>query len=133
MTLIMNFIISESRRLRVKSVVFDYSGKSIIFATAINGQYNRIDDRQGKVTQFFNPFNVHDTPINREIAVGVVERMAGTLEPPSEAIKLAAREVVDKIFSIPMESRTPDKVRECIEMLGSQRVLGGGPRGLFRA
>ncbi|AAV86919.1 hypothetical protein DOS86_03220 [Anaplasma marginale] len=131
MTLIMNFIISESRRLRVKSVVFDYSGKSIIFATAINGQYNRIDDRQGKVTQFFNPFNVHDTPINREIAVGVVERMAGTLEPPSEAIKLAAREVVDKIFSIPMESRTPDKVRECIEMLGESARAWWGAQGAF--
>ncbi|ACZ48965.1 type IV secretion system protein VirB4 [Anaplasma centrale str. Israel] len=130
MTLLINFIISESRRLRAKSVVFDYSGKSIIFATAINGQYNRIDDRQGKVTQFFNPFNVHDTQTNREIAVGVVERMASPLGPPSAEIKLAAREVVDRIFSIPVESRTPEKVRECIEELGGA-ARAWGTKGAF--
>ncbi|ASI47925.1 MAG: VirB4 family type IV secretion system protein [Anaplasma ovis] len=130
MTLLINFIISESRRLRAKSVVFDYSGKSIIFATAINGRYYRIDDRQDKVTQFFNPFNVHDTQVNREIAVGVVERMASPLEPPSEEIKLAAREVVDRVFSIPLESRTPDKVQECIETLGGA-ARAWGPKGAF--
>ena len=119
MTLLMNFIISESRRLGIKSIVFDYSGKSIIFATAINGKYHRIDDRPGKESKFFNPFNVQDTQTNREIAVGVVERMVSPFEPPSEDIRSAVREVVDKIFSIPARSRTPAKVCECIATLGA--------------
>ncbi|MGN7678951.1 MAG: VirB4 family type IV secretion system protein [Anaplasma sp.] len=118
MTALMNFILSESRRLNVRSVVFDYSGKSIIFAAAINGEYYRIDDKPGSVSKFFNPFNVQDTAQNREIATGVLQRMISPYGVPSQELMLAIQDVVDQIFAIPLESRTPDEVRRCIGTLG---------------
>lgn len=130
MTMLLNFLLSESRRLGVKSVVFDYSGKSVIYANAIGGSYHRVDDRPERVSQSFNPFNVKDTKENRRVAAEVLYRMVSPGTEPDEALKQSIEEAVDKIFAIPLKKRTLDKVSECVRDLGG-RIMHWSSGGRF--
>ncbi|SCV66136.1 Type IV secretion system protein virB4 [Anaplasma phagocytophilum] len=125
MTALSNFLLSEARRLQIRSVVFDYSGKSIIYANAIGGSYHRIDDRPEYVSATFNPFNVEDTAVNRDIAAGVLYRMARPTADTSDAVRQAVLGVVDEIFAIPLKERTKERIGECV------KVLGGGVNSWF--
>ena len=120
MTLLINFILSEARRLSVKSVVFDYSGKSVIYSLAIGGKYHRIDSRQESTSASFSPFHVEDTKKNREIAVEVLCRMVSPVRQATKELKVAVSEAVANIFSVSEDSRTPEKISECIGNLGGK-------------
>ncbi|QJC27899.1 type IV secretion system protein, virB4 family [Anaplasma platys] len=120
MTMLLNFLLSESRRLGVKSVVFDYSGKSVIYANAIGGQYHRVDDRPERVSSSFNPFNVKDSERNRKVAAEVLYRMISPGTEPDDVLKQSVDEAVGRIFAIHQKKRTLDKISECVRDLGGR-------------
>ena len=115
-----NFLLSESRRLDINSIVFDYSGKSVIYSAAVGGKYHRIDDRPDKVSRTFNPFCVEDTKINRKTAAKVLCRMVSPAIAPGDKVTEAVDGAIEKIFSMPLEERTQDKICECIKGLGGK-------------
>ena len=130
MTLLFNFLLSESRRLDIKSIVFDYSGKSVIYAAAIGGKYHRIDDRKDHVSQTFNPFCVEDTKVNRRTATEVLYRMINPIVSPDDKTTRAVKEAVEKIFSVPLEERTQGMISESIKGLGG-KISNWTTRGRF--
>ncbi|KJV69493.1 VirB4 family type IV secretion/conjugal transfer ATPase [Candidatus Neoehrlichia procyonis] len=118
MTLLINFILSESRNVNAKILLCDYSGKSIIFVKALCGKYYRIDSNINNNTFSFNPFNLEDNAVNRNVVVGVLRRMNyGTKLINDEEVALVNK-VADDLFSIPIESRTHEKIYECLLVLG---------------
>ncbi|MDB1135675.1 VirB4 family type IV secretion system protein [Candidatus Anaplasma sp. TIGMIC] len=119
MTLLCNFLLSESRRLGTRAIVFDYSGKSVIYTAAVGGSYHRIDDRPDRSSPTFSPFHLKDTEENRDIATEVLCRMARpALNPPTDEDRKAVRKVVNDIYSRPLKKRTLDMISKCIGVLG---------------
>ncbi|MGN7618768.1 MAG: VirB4 family type IV secretion system protein [Ehrlichia sp.] len=116
-TSLLNFLLSESRKLNTRIVLLDYTGKSIIFIKAIGGKYYRADHRPDYQELSFNFFQLEDTSINRKIVAGVLQRMLVMKEVP-EDINNAINEIVNYLFTLPIESRTVNSIADRIGMLG---------------
>ena len=116
-TSLLNFLLSESRKLNTRIVLLDYTGKSIIFVKAINGKYYRADHRSDYQELSFNFFQVEDSTINRKIVTGILQRMLNMKQIP-EDINNAIDEIVNHLFALPIESRTIDSIADRIGMLG---------------
>lgn len=114
-TLLINFLLSESRRLNTKVILLDNSGKSIIFTKAISGKYYTINP-QHKDSLRFSPLKIDDNTNNRNMLCELFKRMVGATEDNS--VDIAIEKIVDYVFSIPMESRSITKISELLEQLG---------------
>ncbi len=114
-TLLINFLMSESRRFNTRIVTFDDSGKSIIFIKAVNGKYYTINP-QHKNTLQFNPLKIENNINNHSMLCELLKRMVGVIE--NNSIEIAIKKIVDYIFSIPIESRSMTKIYELLEQLG---------------
>ncbi|KJV63412.1 MULTISPECIES: VirB4 family type IV secretion/conjugal transfer ATPase [Ehrlichia] len=126
-TMLLNFLLSESRRLNTRIVLLDYTGKSIIFVKAIGGQYYRADHRRDYQEMSFNFFQLEDSVLNRKIVIGVLQRMLN-VKDITEEMSNAIDKVVDYLFTLPIESRTISNISDHISALGknaSQWVNNG--------
>ncbi|WP_395877737.1 VirB4 family type IV secretion/conjugal transfer ATPase [Ehrlichia muris] len=126
-TMLLNFLLSESRRLNTRIVLLDYTGKSIIFVKAIGGQYYRADHRRDYQEMSFNLFQLEDSVLNRKIVLGVLRRMLN-VKDINEEMSNAIDKVVDYLFTLPIESRTISNISDHISALGknaSQWVNNG--------
>ncbi|XGA08072.1 MAG: type VI secretion protein [Wolbachia endosymbiont of Xenopsylla cheopis] len=112
-TLLINFLLSESRHLNTRTILFDNSGKSIIFVKAMNGKYYTMNPKSGLQ---FNPLKIDNNVSNHDMLCELFKRMVGTTEegPIDEAVK----KIVDYVFSIPTEYRSISKISKILEQLG---------------
>ncbi|WP_339045439.1 type VI secretion protein [Candidatus Mesenet endosymbiont of Agriotes lineatus] len=112
-TLLINFLLSESRHLNTRTILFDNSGKSIIFVKAMNGKYYTINLKDGLQ---FNPLKIDSNVNNHDMLCELFKRMVGTTrEGP---IDTAVKKIVDYVFSIPVEYRSISKISKILEQLG---------------
>ncbi|QXK91649.1 hypothetical protein IAH97_02590 [Neoehrlichia mikurensis] len=118
MTVLINFILSESRKINTKIILCDYSGKSVIFAKALCGKYYRIDYKANNNIFSFYPFNIEDCAMNRNIMAGILRRMNYATKLINDEEEKLINKVVDDLFAIPIEIRTHDKISECLSVLG---------------
>lgn len=114
-TLLINFLLSESRSLNTRIILFDNSGKSIIFTKAINGKYYTINPKYKESLQF-NPLKIDNSLNNHNILCELLKRMVGVAEDNS--VNMAIRKIVDYVFSIPIEYRSMSKISNLLEQLG---------------
>ncbi|CEI84767.1 hypothetical protein DRF75_02980 [Ehrlichia minasensis] len=116
-TMLLNFLLSESRKLNTRIISLDYTGKSIIFVKAIGGKYYRADHRRDYQEMSFNFFQLEDSDLNRKIVAGVLQRMLN-VKNVSEEVKDSISKIVDHIFTLPIESRTISNIADHISGLG---------------
>ncbi|MDM8335460.1 VirB4 family type IV secretion/conjugal transfer ATPase [Wolbachia pipientis] len=117
-TLLINFLLSESRKFNPRIIILDNTGKSIIFTKAISGKYYIIDQKHKDKSLKFNPLNIEDSVSNRSMLVEMFKRMVADtgLVDVEEKIK----KIVDSIFAIPKESRSISQISEVLLLLGGK-------------
>lgn len=123
-TILQNFVISESKKIGTKVLIIEHQLKSCIFVHALNGIYKRICDDDINVC--CNPFHVQDTVENREFLRTLIQNMTDVKQDQKLVIT-----VVDKIFSLPIESRTNENLNEIISPLGKNDLFG--EKGRYKA
>ncbi|AHX05221.1 VirB4 family type IV secretion/conjugal transfer ATPase [Ehrlichia chaffeensis] len=117
-TMLLNFLLSESMQLNARIVLLDYTGKSIVFVKAMGGQYYRADHRRDYQEMSFNFFQVEDTALNRRIVTGVLQRMLN-VKNITEEVNSAIDRIVNDLFTLPLESRTINSIADHVSTLGS--------------
>ncbi|QGR02866.1 hypothetical protein EDL79_04495 [Ehrlichia ruminantium] len=118
-TMLLNFLLLESRKFNTRIILLDYRGKSIIFTKAINGEYYRADHRPDHHELSFDLFRLEDNSMNRKIISGILQRMSCVnIEEMSEEMKNTIDEVVEYIFNLPMEDRNISSITDYINKLG---------------
>jgi type IV secretion system protein VirB4 len=105
-TVLMNFLVSESRKFNGRLFVIDQERASKIFITAIGGKYTIIKPRVADHEYAYNPFNLPDTKENRKFLyqwMVLLAEAAGEATKPEEKEHLAR--IVDYIYTLPLEQR----------------------------
>ncbi|MEM8772421.1 MAG: VirB4 family type IV secretion/conjugal transfer ATPase [Pseudomonadota bacterium] len=121
-TVILNFLMAQTRKLGARTIFFDKDRGAEIFLRSIGGHYDVL--REGEPTGL-NPLALSDTPSNRAFLRAWVARLVAT-----PGVELSAEErgvivnAVDSNFDQESEWR---RLRYFVELLGgSSRVAAGG-------
>ncbi|CAI28287.1 VirB4 protein [Ehrlichia ruminantium str. Gardel] len=118
-TVLLHFLLLESRKFDTRIIILDYRGKSIIFTKAINGKYYRADHRPDHHEVSFNFFQLKDSDVNRKIISGILQRMSCVnVANMSEEMKNTIDEIVEYIFSLPIEDRNVGNITDHVTRLG---------------
>lgn len=137
-TVLLNFLLSESRKFNAKLFFFDYQRNSEVFLRALGGQYQSVSRNNPALT--FNPLQMQDTPVNRNFLAlwleAVICEFDGThLNPTQEGY---ISQAIDTLFQQPQEERHLAHLAHLLEREDpalSARLapwLGQGPRaGIF--
>jgi len=115
-TSLINFLLSESRKFNPRIMILDNTGKSIIFTKAVGGKYYIIDPQYKDRSIKFNPLNIEDNTMNRNMLCELIKRMAASKS--SEEMDAKIKKAVDSIFAILRESRSIAQISEVLKSLG---------------
>jgi type IV secretion system protein VirB4 len=111
-TVLMNFLLSEARKVQPKMFYFDYDRASEIFIRSLNGDYHRLhelDHMSQPLSPAMNPLQLPDTPGNRTFLIVWLECLLQDAAPGIERYReqfwphLAA--AVEHIYTLPREER----------------------------
>src|SRR5690606_16625116 len=137
-TVLLNFLLSESRKFNNKLFFFDQNHGAEIFLRSLGGQYNSFVP--GKSSIAMNPLRLPDTPTNRNFLLLWVESPvcgASGVRPTGSQEK-AIEQAVTRLFTTPEHERTlPNFARILGEVDGflGKRLgpwhSGGSHSGLF--
>lgn len=115
-TSLINFLLSESRKFNPKILIFDNTGKSIIFTKAIGGKYYIIDSQHKNQSSTFNPLKIEDSITSRNMLYELIKRMVN--DPYLQDIEPKIKKVVDSVLTIPIELRSIEEISEVLQLLG---------------
>jgi type IV secretion system protein VirB4 len=107
-TVLMNFMVSESRKFNGRLFFFDQHHASKIFIKSIGGNYIDIEPTKASPKQAFNPLCLEDTDNNRKFLkkwIVLLAESSGDLVLISEAEKAHIESLIDYIFTVPVDSR----------------------------
>lgn len=65
-TVLLNFLVSESRKFKGRLFFFDHEEESRVFIQSMGGYYTNIVPKVAHPSYAFNPLNIEDTPENRK-------------------------------------------------------------------
>ncbi len=105
-TLLLNFLVAESRKFNGKLFFFDYEGASKIFIKALGGSYNQVSNVAGENNACFNPLLLPDSLESRSFLkkwMFMLAQSGGT--QVSDAEKSHLSKLVDYIYTLPEGQR----------------------------
>lgn len=110
-TVLVNFLVSESRKFNCKLFFFDPMHASKVFIRSLSGFYATINPHEKHNHYAFNPFNMEDTPQNRAFLkqwIIYVAEATGIMTSAPEREHLG--KLVDYVCSLPKGQRQLSKM-----------------------
>lgn len=110
-TVLMNFLVSESRKFNCRLFFFDQLRASKVFIRSLGGFYTIIKPHEKNREYAFNPFHAEDTPKERAFLkqwIIYVAEAGGIKASPPERDHL--EKLVDYVCSLPVEQRQLSKM-----------------------
>lgn len=112
-TVLLNFLVSESRKFNGRLFFFDQERASKVFIKSIGGYYTVIEPKKPSPEYAFNPLNIPDTPENREFLTDwlkLLSESTGTKASNEEAEYF--KQLIDYVYQIPSDSRRLSSIAE---------------------
>lgn len=137
-TVLLNFLLSESRKFNTKLFFFDYQHNSEVFIAALGGKYHSVTP--SGIGLPLNPLQLEPNEVNRDFAGLWLEALyfQHTQNFPSENDEKILGEALDQLFSLPHEQRTLVSLSQLLAQSDSQLASqfsawhsGGSHAGLF--
>lgn len=121
-TVLMNFLLAQSRKLDTKLFVFDYERNSEVFLRALGGKYAEISLNAPQIAM--NPFQMEPTPQNVSFLNIWVEALLTTSDPTplTSAQANAVQSAIDKLLTQPQASRTLPVFAETLYIFNAELV-----------
>lgn len=105
-TVLMNFLVSESRKFNGKLFFFDQRRASKVFIRSMGGYYTVIKPREKNPEYAFNPFNMEDTPRNRAFLKQWIIYIADASGIKTSEVECAhLSKLIDYVYSLPQSQR----------------------------
>jgi type IV secretion system protein VirB4 len=105
-TVLMNFLIAESRKFNGRLFMFEQGSASKIFINAMKGRYATINPEEAAAEYAFNPLLLDDSPENRKFLHKWLIMLAESSDSPiNDVEKKHLGKLVDYVYSIPDKSQ----------------------------